>query len=54
MEIRITNPKLAANWLVKTAVWVKKPGPIADVAIKKAAPSKAECFIFFIFEKAVL
>jgi hypothetical protein len=27
---------------VNTVVWVKKPGPIADVAIKKAAPVIAE------------
>ncbi|MEY3676698.1 MAG: hypothetical protein RJB67_1188, partial [Bacteroidota bacterium] len=29
---------------VKTVVWVKNPGPIADVAIKKAAPIIAFCF----------
>jgi len=37
MEIKITNPKLASKLLVKTAVWVRKPGPMADVAIRKAA-----------------
>jgi hypothetical protein len=37
MEIKITNPKLASKLLVKTAVWVRKPGPIAEVAIRKAA-----------------
>jgi hypothetical protein len=31
------KPKLANSVLVKTAVWVKKPGPIADVAIRNAA-----------------
>ena len=35
----MTNPKLAANCAVNTVVWVKKPGPIDEVAIKKAAPS---------------
>ncbi|MPN49663.1 hypothetical protein SDC9_197285 [bioreactor metagenome] len=39
MDIRITKPKLAANFWIKTVVCVKNPGPIADVAIKKAAPS---------------
>ena len=37
MEIKITKPKLASKLLVKTAVWVRKPGPIAEVAIRKAA-----------------
>jgi hypothetical protein len=37
MEIKITKPKLASKLLVKTAVWVRKPGPMADVAIRKAA-----------------
>lgn len=34
----MTKPKLAANVLVKVAVCVRKPGPMADVAIKNAAP----------------
>ncbi len=37
MEIRITKPKLASKLLVKTAVWVRNPGPIAEVAMRKAA-----------------
>ena len=35
----IANAAEAINCCVKTVVCVKKPGPIADVAIKKAAPS---------------
>ena len=34
----MTKPKLANNCFVKTVVCVKNPGPIAEVAIKKAAP----------------
>ena len=50
MESKITNPKLAASCCVKTVVWVKKPGPTAEVAIKKAAPSKAEEFLRIFFD----
>jgi hypothetical protein len=35
----MTKPKLAANCCVNTVVWVRKPGPIAEVAIKQAAPN---------------
>jgi hypothetical protein len=42
IEIKITNPKLANNVLVNTAVCVRKPGPIADVAIKNAAAIMGE------------
>jgi hypothetical protein len=38
----MTKPKLASKELVKTAVWVRKPGPIADVAIKNAAATMGE------------
>ena len=37
MEIRITKPKLARSVLVKLAVCVRNPGPMAEVAIRKAA-----------------
>ncbi len=47
-EIKITNPKLASNVLVKLAVCVKKPGPIAEVAIKNAAPTRGDCENFFL------
>ena len=39
-DTRIANPKLAPSWLVKTAVCVRNPGPIALVAIRKAAPTR--------------
>lgn len=48
IEIRITKPKLASSELVKMAVWVRKPGPIAEVAIRNAAAiSGEENFLFF-------
>lgn len=42
IEQRITNPKLVKSCDVKTVVCVMNPGPIAEVAIKKAAPTRAE------------
>jgi hypothetical protein len=44
IDNKITKPKLASSCWVNTVVWVKNPGPIADVAIKKAAPIIAFCF----------
>jgi hypothetical protein len=41
IEISIANPKLAKRVLVKTVVTVKNPGPMAEVAIRKAAPVNA-------------
>ncbi len=41
-DIKITNPKLAISSLVNLVVWVKKPGPMAEVAIRNAAPRIAE------------
>jgi hypothetical protein len=38
--MRMTNPKLVKSSCVKADVWVRKPGPIAEVAIRKAAPSR--------------
>jgi hypothetical protein len=48
MDNKITKPKLAPSCAVKTAVCVKNPGPIADEAIKKAAPNRTLqlCFNF--------
>ena len=43
-EIRIINPKLVSSCCVKMLVLFKNPGPMADVAIKNAAPSIAEFF----------
>ena len=42
--MRITNPKLAIKSAVNFVVCVKKPGPVADVAIKNAAPNMADLF----------
>ena len=39
IESKITKPKLASSVCVKVAVWVRKPGPMAEVAIRKAAPN---------------
>jgi hypothetical protein len=44
---RITAAQLASSLFVKTTVWVRKPGPTADVAIRNAAPKKTCRFIFF-------
>ena len=32
----------APYWAVKVEVWVRKPGPMADVAIRKAAPNSTD------------
>jgi hypothetical protein len=42
IEIRIAKPKLAKSREVNTAVEVKNPGPMAEVAIRNAAPYKTE------------
>jgi len=42
IEIRIRKPKLVSSCSVNKDVCVRKPGPIAEVAIRKAAPSMAE------------
>ncbi len=39
-EMKITNPKLAFNSSVNFVVCVMNPGPIADVAMRNAAPNK--------------
>ena len=46
-ETRITKPKLDPREFVNTAVWVRKPGPMAEVAIRNAAPIKAPRVVFF-------
>ena len=38
------KPKLVSSSCVNTVVCVMKPGPMADVAIKNAAPNKADLF----------
>ena len=47
IEMMITKPKLDNSFSVNTVVCVRKPGPIADVAIKNAAPMMAELFTIF-------
>lgn len=47
-DTRMTNPKLDPRDPVKVAVWVRKPGPMADVAIRKAAPIMAPLAVFFL------
>src|SRR5437763_471203 len=38
---RITKPKLVISCCVNTVVCVRKPGPIEELAMRKAAPSTA-------------
>ena len=38
------KPKLVRSCWVKTVVCVMNPGPMADVAIKNAAPNNADLF----------
>jgi hypothetical protein len=48
MDSKITNAKEALYCSVKTAVCVRKPGPIAEVAIMNAAPIMIEKVFFFV------
>jgi hypothetical protein len=48
METTITNPKLVSNCCVNKLVLFRKPGPIAEVAIKNAAPNIAP-FVLALF-----
>ena len=43
----ITIAKIEPYWPVKVAVCVRKPGPIADVAIRNAAPKRTVILFFF-------
>jgi len=38
----MTRAKAAPCWAVKVDVWVRKPGPMAEVAIRKAAPKSTD------------
>ena len=52
METTIAKAKAAFSWSVKTVVCVKNPGPMAEVAIRKAAPIStlaADSFFSLIF-----
>ncbi len=37
----MAKPNAAPNFTVKTAVWVRKPGPMAEVAIMKIEATMA-------------
>jgi hypothetical protein len=41
IDARIAKAKAAPSLLVNVAVWVMKPGPMADVAIRKIAATSA-------------
>ena len=41
METKIAKPNAAPYFTVNTAVWVKNPGPIAEVAIIKIEATMA-------------
>ena len=51
MEMTMANAIAAPSLAVKTAVWVRKPGPMAEVAMRKMAPTIADeaSFFFFLF-----
>src|SRR5258705_2103811 len=38
-ETNMTKPKLVISFSVKNVVWVRKPGPMDELAIRKAAPN---------------
>src|SRR3954454_13806841 len=42
IETAMPNAKAAPNCTVKAVVWVMKPGPMAEVAIRNIAPSRVE------------
>src|SRR3954467_15555808 len=42
IETAIANANAAPNCTVKAVVWVMKPGPMAEVAIRNIAPSRVE------------
>ena len=50
----ITKAKEARYWAVNLDVWVKKPGPMADVAIRNAAPNSTDMLLVsFLFSLAI-
>ena len=42
MDARMAKAKLAPYCAVNTVVWVRKPGPMAEVAMMKAAPRRTD------------
>ena len=41
MDNRMAKPSAAPIWTVKTEVWVRNPGPMDEVAMRKTAPTIA-------------
>ena len=41
-DMSTANPNDAPNCAVNTAVWVRNPGPMAEVAIRSAAPARVD------------
>ena len=54
MAQTITAAKDERYWAVKVEVWVRKPGPIAEVAIRNAAPRRTEAFALSFFGAVTL
>ena len=42
MAMTMIRARAAPCWAVNVEVWVRKPGPMAEVAIRKAAPKSTE------------
>ena len=40
---RIAKANAARSWTVNVVVWVRNPGPMADVAIRNIAPRNPAC-----------
>ena len=52
MDSAIAKAKEAPIWTVKTEVWVKKPGPMAEVAMRNMAPAMAPMPLGGVFASA--
>ena len=48
IEAAIANAKAAPRETVKVVVWVMKPGPMAEVAIRNIAPISVDLVLAFI------
>ena len=42
IETAIAKANAAPSWTVKVVVWVMKPGPMAEVAMRNIAPSRVD------------
>lgn len=49
IEERMAKAKAACSFSVNTAVCVKKPGPMAEATMRKAAPKRTLTVFFFRF-----